>query len=81
MTISPTIAKLKVRVVTTLENRGPLKFVRLARFLRINGDIREKRLDNVLQELRRGGQIHFSGPTYGWITGRGRVYTPNQRFN
>ncbi len=81
MTISTTIAKLKVRVVNTLKNRGPLKFGKLARSLRINDELREKRLDNVLQELRRGGQIHFSGPIHGWVTGKGRVYSPNQRFN
>lgn len=70
------VANLKARVVSTLTSRGALTFNKLARTLRTRD---EKRLDNALQELRRTGQIHFAGPSKGWITGRGRVYTPMQR--
>lgn len=69
------VANLKARVVSALQTR-PLTFNKLARTLRTRD---EKRLDNVLQELRRTGQIFFSGPTTGWQVGRGRVYTPMQR--
>lgn len=72
------VANLKARVVSTLQTQGPLKFSNLARTLRTRD---EKRLDNVLQELRRTGQIHFTGPVDGWEIGRGRVYTPMQRNN
>jgi len=71
------ITGLKVRVVKTLKTKGPLKFNALVRKLRV---LNEKRLDNVLQDLRRTGQIHFTGPIHGWTTGRGPVYEPNQRF-
>lgn len=70
------VANLKARVVSTLSKSGPLKFANLARALRTRD---EKRLDNALQELRRTGQIHFVGPAEGWVTGRGKVYTPMQR--
>jgi hypothetical protein len=70
------VANLKARVVSTLSNRGPLKFSNLARTLRSRD---EKRLDNVLQDLRRTGQIHFINPTAGWDIGKGKVYTPMQR--
>lgn len=69
------VANLKARVVTALFQRS-LTFNKLARTLRTRD---EKRLDNVLQELRRTGQIHFSGPSTGWQLGRGNVYTPMQR--
>jgi len=70
------VANLKARVVSTLESNGALTFSKLARALRVRD---EKRLDNVLQDLRTTGQIHFAGPTTGWVNGRGNVYTPNQR--
>lgn len=70
------VANLKARVVSTLSNRGPLKFSNLARTLRSRD---EKRLDNVLQDLRRTGQIHFINPVTGWDIGKGKVYTPMQR--
>jgi len=70
------VANLKARVITALNNNGPLKFGKLARTLRTRD---EKRLDNVLQELRRTGQIHFVKPTVGWALGRGNVYSPMQR--
>lgn len=70
------VANLKARVVSTLTSRGAQTFSALARNLRTRD---EKRLDNVLQQLRRTGQIHFSGPSEGWTVGRGRVYTPMQR--
>lgn len=70
------VANLKARIVKTLEKEGPVGFSRLARTLRVRD---EKRLDNSLQELRRTGQIHFSGPSIGWAAGRGGVYAPMQR--
>lgn len=70
------VANLKARVISTLTKNGPLKFSRLARALRVQD---QKRLDNVLQDLRTTGQIHFAGPSTGWVTGRGRIYTPNVR--
>ncbi len=70
------VANLKARVVSALSARGPQKFAQLVRTLRYRD---EKRLDNVLQELRRTGQIHFKGPAVGWVVGRGDVYTPMQR--
>lgn len=71
-----TVAKLKVRTVKTLEARGPQTFSKLAKLLRVSDS---KRLDNVLQDLRRTRQIYFAGPSTGWITGAGRVYRPMQR--
>lgn len=73
--MNPAVVNLKARVVSALSQR-PLTFSKLVRTLRTRD---EKRLDNTLQKLRRGGQIHFSGPTTGWEVGRGRVYTPMQR--
>ena len=70
------VANLKARVVSTLSNRGPLKFSKLSRALRSRD---EKRLDNVLQDLRRTGQIHYIDPITGWDIGKGKVYTPMQR--
>lgn len=70
------VANLKARVISSLTQKGPLTFARLARTLRIQD---EKRLDNVLQDLRTTGQIHFAGPNVGWVNGRGRVYAPAQR--
>ena len=70
------VANLKARVVSTLERSGSLTFNKLARILRTRD---EKRLDNALQDLRRTGQIHFAGPTQGWVNGRGNIYAPNVR--
>jgi hypothetical protein len=71
------VANLKARVVSTLSNRGPLKFSKLAKTLRVQD---QKRLDNVLQDLRRTNQIHFIGNSKGgWDIGKGKVYTPMQR--
>lgn len=70
------VANLKARTVAVLSSKGPQTFSELVRELRVKD---EKRLDNVLQDLRTTGQIHFAGPSVGWVTGRGRIYTPNQR--
>lgn len=70
------VANLKARVVSKLQVTGPLPFAELLGALRIRD---EKRLDNVLQELRRTGQIHFVNPRIGWSLGRGNVYKPMQR--
>ena len=70
------VANLRSRVVQKLDDKGPLKFGRLASTLRIK-DI--KRLDNVLQSLRTTKQIFYTGHTHGWKIGRGPVFGPNVR--
>ena len=70
------VANLRTRVVQKLQNRGPLKFGKLSKSLRIRD---EKRLDNVLQSLRTTGQIFYTGHTHGWKIGRGPIFGPNVR--
>ena len=70
------VANLRSRVIKKLKTKGPLKFARLVKTLRVSD---EKRLDNALQALRTTGQIFYTGHTHGWKVGRGPVYEPNVR--
>ena len=71
------VANLKARVMSTITQRGPITFSKIARALRIRD---EERLNYVLQELRQTGQIHFLDPKRGWVSGLGNIYQPMQRF-
>jgi len=74
--INPAVAGLRVKALKALREFGPLKFKELSKILCVRND---RRLDNVLQDLRKSGQIHYISHKVGWVTGRGGIFVSNVR--